>query len=352
MNKKIAILADLHLNIKNSPIFHNYFRKFFEIIFFPYLIKNNISIVIQMGDIMDKKSGTDYFSLGESFEYFFDPLSKIVDQFIVFPGNHDLSQRNTLKYNAPDLLLKNYKNFTVINEPTTLNIYGRSIDHIPWLCEFNQKESLEFISNSTSDYCIGHFEMKDIPMNKYQISEHGMEQDLFVNYHKVISGHYHSFSETKNIIYPGTPYHLNFSDVDEIKQFMILDLETDKIEYIKNPYKLFHKIYYDDTKSDYTNLDFTQYTDTFTKIIIENKTKPLVLENLIINLQNAQVYEYKISENVNEYEITEEALEEIQTDDTISLIHKTIDSIENIDNQSVKKIINQIYEEALVVQNY
>jgi hypothetical protein len=184
-------------------------------------------------------------------------------------------------------------------------------------------------------------------MNDYQVSEEGLEQNLFVNYKKVISGHYHNFSETKNIIYPGIAYHLNFNDADHIKQFTILDLETDKIKFIPNPYKLFHKIEYDDQHKDYSNLDFEEFRNSYVKIYIKNKTRPIILEKLLDNLQKVNVHDYKIVEQASEYDTLEEAFEDFETEDTIQIVNQVIESLENIDHESVKKLILEIYHESI-----
>ena len=54
---KICILGDTHLGARGDSIdFHNYFEKFYDQIFFPYLVENNIKVVFQMGDLFDEIS--------------------------------------------------------------------------------------------------------------------------------------------------------------------------------------------------------------------------------------------------------------------------------------------------------
>ena len=44
---KVAIITDQHFGArKNSKLFHDYFLKFYNDIFFPTLIKNNIKTVV------------------------------------------------------------------------------------------------------------------------------------------------------------------------------------------------------------------------------------------------------------------------------------------------------------------
>ena len=58
---KVAIITDQHFGArKNSKLFHDYFLKFYENIFFPYLEKNGITTVIDMGDTFDSRKGIDF----------------------------------------------------------------------------------------------------------------------------------------------------------------------------------------------------------------------------------------------------------------------------------------------------
>ena len=51
---KIAIITDQHFGArKNSKLFHDYFLKFYEDIFFPTLIKEGITTIVDMGDTYD-----------------------------------------------------------------------------------------------------------------------------------------------------------------------------------------------------------------------------------------------------------------------------------------------------------
>ena len=53
---KIAIITDQHFGArKNSQIFHDYFLKFYENVFFPTLEKEGITTVVDMGDTFDSR---------------------------------------------------------------------------------------------------------------------------------------------------------------------------------------------------------------------------------------------------------------------------------------------------------
>jgi hypothetical protein len=73
----VAILGDTHFGARgDSPHFHNYFAKFYNDVFFPYLEKHNILHIVQLGDVFDRRKFVNFNSLKQSIEYFFDKLYK------------------------------------------------------------------------------------------------------------------------------------------------------------------------------------------------------------------------------------------------------------------------------------
>ena len=72
---KIAIITDQHFGArKNSKLFHDYFLKFYENIFFPYLEEHGITTVIDMGDTFDSRKGIDFSALAWAKDNYYDRL--------------------------------------------------------------------------------------------------------------------------------------------------------------------------------------------------------------------------------------------------------------------------------------
>ena len=71
----VAIITDQHFGArKNSKLFHDYFLKFYNEIFFPNLIRENIKIVIDMGDTFDNRTGINYSALAWAKDNYYDRL--------------------------------------------------------------------------------------------------------------------------------------------------------------------------------------------------------------------------------------------------------------------------------------
>ena len=91
---KIALLTDTHFGARgDSLVFHQYFMKFYDEIFFPYLEENNIDTIIHLGDVTDRRKFINYNILDGLRTGFIDRLKKYNTYFIV--GNHDVYYKIT-----------------------------------------------------------------------------------------------------------------------------------------------------------------------------------------------------------------------------------------------------------------
>ena len=86
-----------------------------------------------------------------------------------------------------------------------------------------------------------------------------------------MSGHFHHKSDDGQIYYLGTPYEIYWNDFEDPKGFHIYDTETKTLERIVNPFTIYEKIYYDDTKENYLEHDITKYQNKYVKLIVVNK---------------------------------------------------------------------------------
>ena len=111
---KIAIITDQHFGCrKNSKLFHDYFLKFYNNVFFPTLEKEGITTVINMGDTFDSRKGIDFAALTWAKDNYFDRLKQMGVTVHTIVGNHDIYYKNTNDVNAIDLLLREYDNIPI-----------------------------------------------------------------------------------------------------------------------------------------------------------------------------------------------------------------------------------------------
>ncbi|MGE5862684.1 MAG: metallophosphoesterase, partial [Nitrososphaerales archaeon] len=142
---KIAILGDCHFGVRNgAESFDRYFEKFFSDIFFPHLINNNITTVIQVGDIFDNRKTIHINSISRSTEFFFRKFEEYGIRLIILVGNHDSFYKDTIKINSPKLLLQNkFNNIKIIDEPTDILLNDIDVTLLPWICKDNYNNTME-----------------------------------------------------------------------------------------------------------------------------------------------------------------------------------------------------------------
>ena len=97
---KTAIITDQHFGMrKGNRIFHDYFQKFYDTVFFPTLEKEGIKTVIDMGDTFDNRRTIDLWSLEWSKKNYFDRLRDMGITVYTIVGNHTAYYKNNNSIN-------------------------------------------------------------------------------------------------------------------------------------------------------------------------------------------------------------------------------------------------------------
>ena len=124
---KIALLNDTHFGCRNdSPAFIDYQNKFYDEVFFPYIIENNIDTLIHLGDVVDRRKFINHNTAYNFKKKFWDRLDKLNIKTYVILGNHDTYFKNTNEVNALDNLSLS-KNVKVYSKTEQVNIGGLDI---------------------------------------------------------------------------------------------------------------------------------------------------------------------------------------------------------------------------------
>ena len=347
---KIAILADTHFGARgDSQLFLNYFLKFFDDIFFPYLKENNIKTIIHAGDLMDRRKFVNFNVLNQVRTRFIDKIRDENIEMHCILGNHDVYYRNTNTINSIKELFG--KDLTLYEEPKIFNFDGLDIALLPWVNKENYDESLDFIKTAAAPILIGHLELEGYDVMRGVKHYGGMNFKLFDRYEKVISGHFHHRQEKENIYYMGTQYQITFADLSETKGFHILDTNTREIEFIENPYKMFYNLSYNDESGpiDIDNFDCNYLEGSYIKLLVDHKEHLYSFERFMDKLYDCGVAKITVVEDVVDSEWTKEEIVDL-AQDTVTLINNEIDSIEEVqDKPRMKKLIKDLYMESLSI---
>ena len=349
---KLCILGDTHFGARGDSLdFHKYFQKFYDEVFFPYLIENDIKAVFQMGDLFDRRKFINFNSLYLSRKYFFEKCERLGIQLHTLIGNHDVAYKNTLEVNSPSLLLNEYNNIEIYEEFNTVEFDGVSIDVVPWICDDNVDDIFNRMKESKAQICFGHFEIAGFEMDRGNVCESGIDKQSLSKYDVVLTGHFHHKSTDGNITYVGTPYEMTWADWNDPKGFHIFDTETREMNFVKNPFSMFHKITYDDGKTtfeDWKEYDFSKLKECYVKVVVLNKQNPFLFDHVIDSLYKAGVSDLSIVEDFTDVNVDLDQDIIDQAEDTITILSKYIDNLTlDVEAEKLKSIMRELYVEAL-----
>jgi DNA repair exonuclease SbcCD nuclease subunit len=345
---KVAIITDQHFGARSDSIaFLDFFQKFYDDTFFPSLDAAGINTILILGDTFDRRKYVNFYALDRAKKMFFDKLEERGIRVHMLAGNHDTYYKNTNDVNSPDLLLREYNNIDVIDSPETIVIDGTSICMMPWICPENYQESIDEMKNTKAEICMGHFEIAGFAMHRGMESHDGLSKEIFDKFDMVFSGHYHHRSDDGHIYYLGNPYELTWQDFKDTRGFHLFDLERRELEFIPNPNTMFERVEYDDKDCDPIDLDLIDLSGKYVKLVVVNKTDYYKFDKFIQKLYNKGCYEIKIIEDFSEFE-EGQIDEEINLEDTVSVLSNYVDSIEtDVDKEQIKTFMRTLYTEAV-----
>lgn len=351
---KIAVITDTHFGARNdNAVFAKQFKKFYDNIFFPTLDERDVKVVLHLGDLTDRRKYINFVTAKFLEESFISPLMERGIETHMILGNHDTFYKNTNEVNSMRQLygtsthdLSFYE-----NEPVELEFDGCKIMLSPWICAENYDASAEAFKNTDAQILMGHFEIKGFEMMRGQLCDHGFDKKIFNKFDSVYSGHFHHPSSHDNITYLGAPYEMNWSDYDGRRGFHIFDTDTREMEFIANPYRVFHKIVYDDmdmTVEDVAHLDTSLLTDAFLKVIIKNKTNPYIFDLFLDRIQQSGAADIKVVEDHMNLDVIDEDELVDEAQDTLTIIKKYIENVEtNVGKDRITQLVQELYSEAM-----
>ena len=350
---KIAILNDTHCGIRNSSqIFLDNSAKFYKDIFFPECEKQNIKQILHLGDFYDNRKFVNFKALNHNRKHFLNELRERGMSMDIIPGNHDTYFKNTNDLNSLKECLGHYMNeIHIIMEPTVMKYDSLDIALLPWINQENYDTSMKFIKECKADWLGAHLDVHGFEMLRGIKSMHGMDRKLFEKFEMVLTGHFHCGSKQDNIWYLGSQMEFFWSDAHDPKGFHILDTETREVKKVINPYTLFHKIVYNDTKMCYNTYDVSQLDKKFVKVVVVNKGDSFLFDRFIDRIQSQDIYDLKIAENFSEFVGNNIADEGLEVDDTPKLMDDYIDAVDtDLDKDKIKVHMRDLMTQAQALE--
>ena len=220
---------------------------------------------------------------------------------------------------------------------------------MPWINSTNELYAEGMIDETRADVCMGHLEINGFQMSKnMSASQGGREKEFFRKFDTVMSGHFHHKSDDGQIYYLGTPYEIYWNDFEDPKGFHIYDTETKTLERIVNPFTIYEKIYYDDTKENYLEHDITKYQNKYVKLIVVNKKDLYQFDQFLDKLYKADAFDIKIVEDFSDLDASTVSDDIVNnTEDTVTLLNRYIDDLSiDLSKDRLKDQMRSLYVEA------
>lgn len=349
-SENIALIGDLHLgshkdNSWTEECIYNSLKYFTD-----YCKSNGIDTIIQTGDFFDNRKAISHRTM----EFNREKIVPLFDGLTVYipVGNHDLHFKNQILPNSPTELLSNYDNFKVINEPTTFKFNSYSFDLIPWICQENEQQIFDFIKNSDSDFCVGHFELNGFYYYR-GLKSHGLETNFLEKYKYVYSGHFHTISSNSNVLYLGTPYTITSGDANDQRGIWIFNTKRysdvqHHSQFISNPETYHYKLFLSDTSKIELD-DISQYQNKSVVVMVQDYSDKKELDKILSKFEEVcSSFKYQITYEA--LESSEEIADNFEdTQKTMDLVKEEIYKLDEPEEQKelLLTLFNQLYTEAL-----
>lgn len=351
---KIALINDTHFGARNdSTAFNDYFFKFYDDVFFPYLKEHNIKTLVHLGDVVDRRKFINFNTLRDFKNKFIYRLGQEnIDTHIII-GNHDTYWKNTNEINSMSELFTSFDGLHepwIYDSPKEVVFDGLKILMLPWINNANQEQSAKLIQSSDAEIILGHLEVAGFEMHPGYNNEHGVDASVFNRFDMVMSGHYHHKSDNGTVYYLGAPYEMTWIDYQDSRGFHIFDTDTRELTHVKNPYRMFRKIFYDDldkSMEEVTNRDFSSYQGSCVKVVVQHKSNPYWFDIVLDKLEKSNPLNVTVVEDFTDISIADDDLVD-QAEDTMTILDKYIDSIEmDGDKKALHSLVQDLYSEAI-----
>lgn len=352
---KVVVITDTHWGVRNDAVvFHDYFKKFLDNVFFPYLDEHDIKEVVHLGDLVDRRKYINYLTLHRLKSDFLSPLFSRDVSLTVLLGNHDIAYKNTNEINALDELFSEFSNrMHVIRNAEHVALGDTEVLMIPWINQENEEHSMNLIKRTNAQIAMGHLELAGFEQERGSVALHGQSATVFDKFDIVLSGHYHHKSTNGTVFYLGAPYQMTWSDYDDPKGFHVFDTETRELEFIENPFIMFEKFFYDDTdltSSEIVDLDLSKYKNTYVKIVVQVKNNPYIFDTIIGKFEEAGVFDLKIVDDHLNLHLEDDSDIVDEAEDTPTMLKKTIEALKTPFRNRLTSYTQTLYNEALSME--
>lgn len=227
---KIGITADLHYGVPG---------KLKDILWACRVIREycriaKIDVVVILGDLFHDRRSLEIDILCAVTEFFEETSTVFNQQWIVFPGNHDMFLRHSWATNS---LVPLNRHLTVIQDVKLLTIDDKRF----WVLPFIQQEKaymrvLRKIEThyQEGDILLTHIGVRGATLNTcFLLKDWSAVTFEYSKFKKIYTGHFHSKQDlNKQVYYPGSPIPFKFDEGDISHGFYVHDLDDSTHKFV------------------------------------------------------------------------------------------------------------------------
>lgn len=236
---KVVITADFHFGVPN---------RLDDILWSARVIReycklSGIEVVIVLGDMFHDRRSIEIDVLSRVSRFLEHTKNDYQQQWITFPGNHDMYLRHSWEVNSLSVL-KNH--LTVIEDIKILSIDNTNFWVLPFITyEKAYMKILKKIEKQATenDVLLTHVGVHGAVLNTcFLLKDWSIISFYNTIFKRVYTGHFHSKQDVGNVYYPGSPIPFKFDEGDVPHGFYVYDTELNDHKFI-NIWKAGAKIF-------------------------------------------------------------------------------------------------------------
>lgn len=224
---KILCIGDPHLRINKFSLatqFLTWINKFIE--------EQKPDLVVNLGDSLDTHAVIRSEVINELMNHIYSVINLGIP-YVYVSGNHDYFSPKSSKYHALLPFKDKIQNLFIVDEPQDL--FGMTF--VPYLADGNT------FPKQTQSICFAHQTFLGADYGLVNALE-GVDANT-ISADIIISGHIHKKHNLGKVVYVGSPYSQDASDVDQIKGISTFDSDTFKWDFTQTPLPTWHKFVYE-----------------------------------------------------------------------------------------------------------
>lgn len=225
---KGLLFTDIHFGKKQNSEVHN--QQCIDFITFvaENVKPHGVDHIIFLGDYIDTRNSVNISTLNYAYNGC-KLLNEIGIPIYFIIGNHDLYTKHNREVHSA-ICFNEFKNFTVINEPTIVDEIGTG----SLLCPFLFHSEYQTLKTYDVENVYGHFEFNNFVVTGTSVKfVGGPDHTEYTRFKRIFSGHFHKRQITDNVIYIGNTFPMDFSDANTLDRgFAVHDHAKDTVVFV------------------------------------------------------------------------------------------------------------------------